>query len=139
MQRKRLHYLSKLAVGFLVRFPLEVEGASVAQFALQIEGDVVEQLPQHAVAEAIVVKIHLQRPSLCHANLDLVKSQSGSLQHHLGVGTLLMIMLWICKERHDSDRSVQACAHMTVNILLNMLHLPCMLLSEALIVTMTSS
>ena len=46
-----------------MRFPLEVEGASVAQFALQIEGDVVEQLPQHAVAEAIVVQIHLQRQS----------------------------------------------------------------------------
>lgn len=60
-----------------MRFPLEVEGASVAQFALQIEGDVVEQLPQHAVAEAIVVQIHLQRQSLCDAALDLVKLPGG--------------------------------------------------------------
>ena len=36
-------------------FPLEVEGAGVAELALQVQGDVVEQLPQHAVAEAIVV------------------------------------------------------------------------------------
>lgn len=40
--------------------PLEVEGASVAEFALQVEGNVVEELPQHAVTEAIVVQIDLQ-------------------------------------------------------------------------------
>lgn len=80
MQRKGLCYLSKLAVGFLMRFPLEVEGASVAQLALQVEGNVVEELPQHAVAEAIVMKIHLHRQTLCHhAILSLVKTQRGSL------------------------------------------------------------
>jgi len=57
-------YLCKLAVGFLVGLPLEVECAGVAQLALQVEGDVVEQLPQHAVAEAIVVQIHLQPNSM---------------------------------------------------------------------------
>ena len=68
MQETGSCYLSKLAIGLLMSFPLEVEGTSVAQLALQVEGDVVEQLPQHTVAEAIVVKIHLDMQSLCHAS-----------------------------------------------------------------------
>ena len=54
-----MHYLSKLAVCLLVCFPLEVERARVAQLALQVQGNVMEQLPQYTVAEAIVVQINL--------------------------------------------------------------------------------
>ena len=43
--------------------PLEVECTSVAQLAFKVERNVVEQLPQYTVAEAIVVQIHLQIPA----------------------------------------------------------------------------
>ena len=41
-------------------FPLQVECAGVTQLAFQVQGNVVEELPQHTVAEAIVVQVHLQ-------------------------------------------------------------------------------
>ena len=44
-------------------FPLQVEGAGVTQLALQIQWNVVEELPQNTVAEAIVVQVHLQQPA----------------------------------------------------------------------------
>ena len=51
--------LSKSAVGILMGLPLQIQGAGVAQLAFQVEGDIVEQLPQHTVAEAIVMQVHL--------------------------------------------------------------------------------
>lgn len=41
-------------------FPLEIQRAGVAQLAFQVQWNVVKQLPQHTVAEAIVVKVNLQ-------------------------------------------------------------------------------
>lgn len=57
------NYLSKFAVGFLMGFPLQVECAGVTQLAFQVQRNVVEELPQHTVAEAIVVQVHLQQPA----------------------------------------------------------------------------
>ena len=52
--------LRKSVVGCLVRSPLLLQRLRLAQLALCVQGDVVEQLPQHAVAEAVVVQVHLQ-------------------------------------------------------------------------------
>ena len=47
-------------VGLLMGGPLELEGARLGQFRLDVEGYVVEERPQDAVAEAVVVEVHLQ-------------------------------------------------------------------------------
>lgn len=73
-------------------FPLEVEGASVAQFALQVQGNVVEQLPQHAVAEAVVMQIHLQNSSAtCDADCLGDSAVTGLIRCHLMSNYNMMI------------------------------------------------
>ena len=47
------------ALARLVGGPLELQRARLAQLAIDVERHVVEQLPQHAVAEAVVVQVHL--------------------------------------------------------------------------------
>lgn len=68
-------HLCKLAVGFLVCFPLEVQGACIAQLAFQVQGNVVEQLPEYAVAEAIVVQVYLHQK--CIQASENSRSQGG--------------------------------------------------------------
>lgn len=42
-----------------MRDPLELQGASLREFGVGIQRHVVEELPQHTVAEAVVVQIDL--------------------------------------------------------------------------------
>lgn len=38
---------------------LHLQCASLTEFAVHVQGNVMEELPQHTVAEAVVVEVHL--------------------------------------------------------------------------------
>ena len=39
---------------------LHLQCASLTELAVHVQGDVMEELPQHTVAEAVVVQVHLR-------------------------------------------------------------------------------
>ena len=62
-----------------MRFPLQIQCARVTQLALKVQGNVVEQLPQHAVAEAIVMQINLKPQQAARA----VELQTAGRDFHI--------------------------------------------------------
>ena len=58
-QLRKCTHLRKAPIGLLVGRPLELQRACLAELAVHVEGHIVEELPQHTVAEAIVVQVHL--------------------------------------------------------------------------------
>ena len=79
--------MSSLQISVTNRTRVHLQRARLAEFAVDVERHVVEQLPQHAVAEAVVVQVHLpaQRYQCQWFSCQPFMITKGALQRLLGM------------------------------------------------------